>query len=249
MNAQPPAFIEPQGKEELSKALRLSAGAHATLIIIALLSSLIFHHEPVVISPSIRVDLVGLPDIKKKDLANATPDLETVKEKLDKVMEKPVEREAPAPKEKPDFSLKKKKKTDNLQDAINRIKALEEIESQVNKKPAKRATVAQIKGNAVSKGNALTGNSTQDINAYAAGMQGKLRQNWDLPVWLAQQKLSARVVVFLDKQGYVTNTVIAQSSGNKQYDEYTLKTVRMSQPFGPPPQDILDDGVLLLFPL
>ncbi|HRK02298.1 MAG TPA: TonB C-terminal domain-containing protein [Oligoflexia bacterium] len=241
-------------QDEFGRSLRLSAAVHAILLIGALLSTLVFRREPVMLSPSIRVDLVGLPDIKKKDLnlSEPGPDLSKIEKELE--ASKPAPAPEPAVEDKPEISLKKKdgkpkkeeSRKESLSSAIERIKALAEIENDLKKN---KKNTTQVKGNTVSKGNALTGTSAQDINAYAAGMQARLREHWNLPVWLAKQNLAARVVVFLDDRGYVANTVLAKSSGNTQYDEYVLKTVRMSQPFGPPPSDIQDDGVLLLFPL
>ena len=56
-------------------------------------------------------------------------------------------------------------------------------------------------------------------------------------------------MIFMDGQGYVTSMVMAKPSGNKQFDDYCMKTIRMSQPFGAPPDEVLQDGITLGFPL
>lgn len=232
--------------EFLWKNVRTSAIAHAILLVLSIIACLTFNKEPIRFIPSIRVDLVALPDIKKSDLNKYTPsDMKELDEKLKKV-EKSAKKTLETLKEKEevkDFSPKKKR----LKDAIDRIKALTEIENEVKNSASKPKQVA--KGNILSKGNALTGPQNGDVNSYIGTMQTKLRENWNLPVWLSKQDLSAKVVVFLDRSGYVSNTVFAKSSGNQQFDDYVLKTIRMAQPFGPPPEDLLDGGLTLGFPL
>lgn len=249
-----------QARDELfSKGLRLSVAAHGLVVIAAIILSLTSAKEPVKMIQSIRVDLVGLPDLKKSDLSKITPDdISDLNEKLTEagknakdMLKKAKERPPaePEPVVKDDSMAMKKTKTrekergSDLKSAIDRIKALADIESQVKKSK----TVA--KGNAVSRGNSLSGEAADDANEFAARIASKLRDNWNLPIWLSKQKLNAKVVIFLDRAGYVSNTVFAQSSGNKQFDDYCLKTVRMAQPFGPPPSEILDGGITLGFPL
>jgi protein TonB len=253
-------------REMFRKGLRTSIGAHSALIIFAIIAGFTLSRQPAKFTQSIRVDLVALPDLKKKDMAKITPDdLQDLSEKLSeasKSAKKTLEntkREAAKPKSEPEpepdaMAMKKKQAKPNtnkdaLKSAIDRIRALEEIESEV-KKPKTTQKVA-AKGNQISKGAGATGEvATGDLNAYISKMQVKLRDNWNLPVWLAKQtQLKALVVVFLDRKGFVTNAVLSRSSGDKQFDEYALKTVRISQPFGPPPSELIEDGATLAFPL
>ena len=244
--------------EMFGKGLRLSIAVHALIVIAAIILNLMSARAPVKMLQSIRVDLVGLPDLKKSDLSKTTPDdigdlneklneaSKTAKDQLKKAKERPVIEEPAA--EDDSLAMKKKKPREkergsDLKSAIDRIKALADIESQVKK------TKTVAKGNNLSKGNSLSGDTANDANEFAARIASKLRDNWNLPVWLSQQKLNAKIVIFLDRAGYVSNTVFAQSSGNKQFDDYCLKTVRMAQPFGPPPSEILDGGITLGFPL
>lgn len=246
-----------QQDELFYAGLRRSVGAHAVLAIAMVLLSLSLSKPPAKFVQSIRVDIVGLPDLKKADLSKVAPDDmsdlndklteagKSAKDLLKKAKEAPVEK---APADDDAMALKKEKKKEksrkeSLKSAIDRIKALTAIENEVKKQRA------QVKGNQVSKGNSMTGEIGTDTNEYVGRLASKLRDNWNLPVWLTRQKLNAKIVIFLDRAGYVSNTVVAQSSGNKQFDDFCLKTIRMSQPFGPAPDDVVEGGITLGFPL
>ncbi len=259
------------------RGFKASASAHAVLAICAVVLGLALPHNQIKFLPSIRVDLVSLPDVKKADLGKVQPNdvsdlskqLENASKLTKKMAEKAkktpipttpppeavpeemVKHDKDKPKPKPESKSESKaeskeaaRKKERL-NALDRIKALAEIEK--DDMPAKPRVVA--KGNKLSNGDSTTGGPAIDTNAFISKMQGKLRDNWNLPVWLSKQSLDAKVVIFLDRAGYVSNTIMAKSSGNKQFDDFCLKTIRMAQPFGEPPGDILNDGLTLGFPL
>lgn len=252
------AHVQRAQNELFWRGFRRSAAAHGGLIILAILAGLTLRRDPIRINPSIRVDLVALPDITKKNMKDLTPDdMTDLKDRLNdatkdtrKAVEKMKKEAAEKPAEPDTMALKKEKpkksKRADLKNAIDRIKALTEIENEV-KKSQKQKVV--IKGNALAKGNALSGDPSSDTNAYVGQLQSKLRDNWNLPVWLSKQNLDAKVLLFLDKAGYVNKSIISKSSGDQQFDDYVLKTVRISQPFGVPPDELVNAGITLGFPL
>lgn len=241
--------------EQFRKSLRFSVLAHAALFLALLVKTVGAPKKPIPLASSVRVDLVGLPDFTKKELESATPDLDALGKKLreaEKKSEMTLEREKKAEKAaKSGLALKKEKPRPkhDLKSAIDRIRALEEIEESVGAGKTKSAKAAPAKGNILAKGSSLSGEASGEYNEYADHMRTRLSSNWDLPIWLSKLGLSARVVVFLDRYGNVNSTVFAKPSGNKQFDEYVLRTIHQSQPFGPPPAEILDGGVTLGFPL
>ncbi|MBI3542004.1 MAG: TonB C-terminal domain-containing protein [Deltaproteobacteria bacterium] len=254
----------PYDAEQFWKGFKLSAAAHAALTIAAVALSLAVPREPTKFLPSIRVDLVALPDVKKADLGKLDDINEKLKEasqESKKLLEKSKAKKAePVPTPPDEMALKDKTKPKekekekskdsskkDLQNALDRIKALAEIEKDT--KQSKNKGKPPVRGNKVSQGDSATGAPTIDMNAFVSKMRSRLQENWNLPVWLSTKNLDAKVVVFLDRAGFVKNTVLAKSSGNKQFDDYCLKTIRMAQPFGAPPDDILSDGVTLGFPL
>lgn len=247
----------------LWRGVKRSLIGHGAISVVAILSWVVFPSKPIVLNPSIRVDLVGLPDIAKKDLAKFTPsEFEELDKKLTEAGQKAKESlkelkkpDPPKPPEEPDdtMAMKEEKKSSkdkskkDLKSAIDRIKALQDIEDDVKKSSPQKKIIA--KGNVLSKGTDLEGEQTESVENYGDKMRSRLRQHWDLPVWLSRQNLSAQVVVFLDPQGSVLNMVFRKASGNEQFDDFVKKTIQKSQPFPPPPSEILRGGVTLGFPL
>jgi outer membrane biosynthesis protein TonB len=243
--------------ELFSKFIKISVILHALVIGLSFIWSFISsNQDPIRISPSIRVDLVALPDVKKSDLsqyeASDKTNLNALEEKLSKTeasAKKALQKIQEEVKQEESMSLQKKKgketRKDSLKNALERIKALDSIE----KSQSSRKKTVIAKGNTLSKGTSLTGENTGETSEFVSRMQSKLHDNWNLPVWLSKQNLNAKVVLFLDSKGYVSKTVFAQPSGNQQFDDFVLKTIRMSQPFNAPPDEVLEGGITLGFPL
>ncbi len=242
--------------EQFKKFLQRSTIFHGALVVLVLFAQFFSGSAKKAFTPSLKVDLVGLPDITKKQAAQNDTGLSELEKKLEEKSE-PVKR-TKEPEVKTDenvISLKKVKEqsksktgTKNaLKNAIDRIKALEAIEA--DEKKNKKHT-NKFMGNQLSKGNSLSGQEALEAaDAYADNLQNRLKSNWDLPVWLAQQKLSAQAQIFLDAQGNVQHSFISKSSGNAQFDDYVLKTIRKSEPFGTPPGNWVGTAIELGFPL
>lgn len=249
---------------DFSIGLRSSLYFHVGLALLVFFKSLVFPGKPLHYTPTLRVDIVGLPDDLKKDLAQIRPSQQQqeLSEKLKKATEaaesiKPV---APTIKKteltpaEPNERILNPKKLPSSgsadvskknQSALARIKALEKLGN---------AEDALIRGNAISKGTSLSGDAKESSEEnYLDLLRNQLQQNWALPVWLARQKLSAQVQIFLDQQGRLRNFRIIKPSGNAQFDEAVKRSVQESQPFPPPPAHIasalLGHGVLIGFPL
>lgn len=232
--------------ERLGSGVKLSLIAHSVLLSIMIIKSLVFPSDPTPYSPTLRVDVVDLPDIMKKDLHNigALPPLpEPPKEKESAPKEK-AEPEEMAMKraEKPDA-----KRKDKMSNAIARIKALNKI-----KEGEEEAKV--IKGNQVSKGLALGGDAKERAEpSYYDLVHQKIKENWELPIWLARQELRAQVLIRIDSRGNLRNFAFVQTSGNAQFDAAVKQAVQKSSPFDPPPAqaaaNVFVDGIQLGFPL
>lgn len=248
---------------DLSVGLRRSLYFHVGLALLVLFKSLVFPGKPLHYTPTLRVDIVGLPDVLKKDLAHIRPaqQQQALSEKLKKATEaaeniKPI---APEPNERvlnpkktpiaPTHSLNSSENPSGVskknQSALARIKALEKLGDGEN---------VLIRGNAISKGTSLSGDAKESSEEdYLDLLRNQLQQNWSLPVWLARQKLSAQVQIFLDHQGRLRNFRITKTSGNPQFDEAVKRSIQESQPFPPPPANVasalLGHGVLIGFPL
>lgn len=249
----------------LQRALKVSAIAHAGFALFIIVKSLIFPGKPVSYIPSLRVDIVGLPDLLKKDknkvskLADPSDLNKALKEAEVKAKElKETAKKAPKPKEiaKPGEMVMKPKaaaaetkvREKKNQSALDRIKALNKIAE------SEEPTAVVVKGNQVSKGTSLSGNARESAQAsYFDLLRDRLQDNWSLPVWLARQNLSATVQISIDGRGRLRSFKFLKVSGNLQFDEAVKRSVNESQPFPIPPREILEnlmiDGIPVGFPL
>ncbi len=222
-----------------SRAFKRSVLAHTLVMGLAILGSLVTERPRERIVPTLRVDLVALPD-QKKDEPISLPAPENAP--TPPAPEKQVKTAPKIKMESAEVSLSKKQKTTakSMKSALERLRALEKLQA--------------LKGNMISKGATTSGEAKEREQAtYYDGVLQKLRENWELPSWLQTKGLSAQVVLFLNSKGNILRIVFKRPSGNDVYDEEVRRAVQRSAPFALPPQDVIDslasDGVLLGFPL
>jgi len=253
-------------EEGYRRALTFSFGAHVLFIILVLVKSLIFPGTSQPYVPTLRVDMVDLPDMLKKDMQNVplTQDSKAIADAMknaenDAKKIKPVEI-PPVEKTDPDELVLKPKKAaeappkKDLMGALDRIKALSKIESESKSERPSHPSATVIKGNKISKGTSLEGDAKEAAQAsYYDSLRAKLQENWALPVWIARQNLDAQVRVYIDPYGRVRSYRFMKVSGNEQFDSAIKKALDDSQPFPRPPDDLasslLVDGILVGFPL
>jgi TolA protein len=261
-------------EDQLGRAITWSLVGHGAVALFIILKSLVFPGQPILIAPSLRVDLVGLPDLLKKDLANVSKTLpkSDLEEKLaeaardaQKIKPAPVE-EAPKPDEMVlnpkkvekkaqtnDEKLKAKEKTKKLDTALAKIRALERLKDKADEDTADDDAIV-IKGNQISKGTSLSGNARENAQAgYYDLVRESLVEFWSLPPWLQRQKLVAQIQIRIDPAGRVLSSKFVKTSGNAQFDEAIQATIRDAQPLPRPPKDLIsslaDEGVIVGFPL
>jgi TonB family protein len=207
--------------------------------------------EAVLMQPSVRVDIVDLPDVLLKDL-----------DKIDMSQQKTEDKSAPVPlkkeketevedekdtltfKEKQKEEKKRKKILDTLREDLKRRMAVEKLR-QTNKGLI-------IKGNKLSQGTSLTGEQMEGVNAYGGQIYSLVKARWNLPVWLQQKNLHAVVTVWISRTGEVLRTEFTTHSGNEDFDKYALRAIELASPFPPPPEDFASyfslEGIGLRFP-
>lgn len=254
----------------LSIGMKWSLGGHFFLILLILLKSLVFPDRITPYVPTLKVDLVGLPDVLKKDLANSVPHHQYNQEisRLLKKVEKEAKKTDTVSKAVPKADLKvnkdemllkpkryseKKIEKKNLL-ALERIKALSKIQNSVEGQTEKIPKPMLVKGNQVSPGTSLSGEAKEALVAsYYDVLRDQLKDNWTLPPWIARQDLSAQVRLYLDSQGKVLKFNFKKTSGNNPFDEAVKHAIEESQPFPAPPKELADslisDGILVGFPL
>jgi colicin import membrane protein len=270
ISTPPPPPLHPS-HGDLSRGLRWSAVFHAGLALFVIIKSFVFPGTPIVYHPTLRVDIVGLPDLLKNEKqqiaklpqAETTAQNETLTEALKQAetQAKKVKTPEPAmPDElvlKPTASNQTKQiaeqqnvRQKKMKNALDRIKALSRITEAENK----ASPGVLIKGNHISKGTSLSGDARESLTAnYYDSLRERLQEFWSLPVWIARQKLAAQVQMMIDSRGRLQSFRFVRLSGNAQFDNAVKRTLQESQPYPTPPRELastlMSDGILVGFPL
>lgn len=259
--------------KDLSWSFRWSVGLHAAIAIFLVLKSIVFPSDPAPYVSALRVDIVGLPDLLKNERPDPNkPSLSELESRLketerqaedlklptptkaDKAVEKadPAEMVLKPQKQKAEKTEDRQKK---LRSALDRIKSLDKIAQLQSKEQQEKATAGQlIKGNQISKGTSLTGEARENaVATYFDAVRDALQSNWTLNAWLARQKFSARIQVYIDSRGNLRSYKFTKVSGNAAFDDAVKAAIFKSQPFPAPPEGIahsvLVDGISVGFPL
>jgi TonB family protein len=243
----------------LSQEMKWSLIGHFGLIFLIILKSYTFPDTRAPYTPSLKVDLVALPDLLKKDLPNsATPLQNQLKEEIRQVLKKADEvakKSQPARSHEmtvPSKGQLSSREQKNKQ-ALKRLKSLARIQNWAEE-PTSSAKKEPIKGNQLSAGNSLEGEAREsDESGYHDLLRDRLHNNWQLPIWLLRQNLSAEVQIYIASSGDLLRYAFATSSGNARFDSAVKKTIQQSQPFPAPPselrQNLMKHGVSVRFPL
>jgi len=262
----------------LSRGFLFSFIFHFTLICFTLIKLFVFPSKIEHYTPTLRVDVVDLPDIAKKDLEKLTagrpkpsddppPPAPPAPPKVTQTPKDEVKSDEMVLREKKEAEQKKaladkkaaekkrveeqKKRTAQMSQALARMKALEKINKLAEENEKEGAV---IKGNRISKGSSLTGEEREEAELrYEDLVLEKVKANWTLPPWLANQDLSAQVLIKIDSGGRVIRMSFEKSSGHQGFDDAVQSAIQTSQPFPEPNRKdlirMLTNGVLLGFPI
>lgn len=260
---------------ELNQGLKFSILLHLGVLVSIYFQTHFFQKPYQLIPPTLRVDLVGLPDLSKSELAKIKnlpipgvpkdtaqklgpdQDLESANLKSQK-KKTPQKIEPLEPSDEMVIGSggsrgslgSQKNRGKKIKNILEKLKTLEKIRSQVQTDPHE----ISIKGNLVSQGTSLSQDAKESLESnYIHTIRDHLKENWENPPWLARKDLLAQVTLSLDKRGRLRGFKIIKSSGNSKFDELVRKTIAASVPFPPPPDPIsaavLVDGILVGFPL
>ena len=248
----------PRKPDRLRFYLLISLGLHLGVLGTALIGQALYPRKTLVLRPTLRVDLIGLPDLKKSEIAQLK-----ITPPVDQKSEPPSE-----PEKKESEPLKepiKKAPQDTRSDLLSLLKS-------VKKEPPSKKTAVQkksktqptsnlatndfqnlIKGNVISKGNSLNGDYSEGGELFAGDLQQHIQSNWNIPPWLKRLEISATVRIHLNQTGELMGYVFLKRSGNAQFDAAVERALQKSNPFPKPPEELLDqirrDGIKLGFPL
>lgn len=218
-----------------SQALKWSCIVHVGLILVFILRFQFFPSETTLYVPSLKVDLVALPEVLKKDLGK---DKKKKQEETKQAKKKEKEKDKEKPKK--NKISKKSQKKDELKSAIEQIR--EETKEE------------EVRGNKISKGSTTTGEAREALErSYFDDVHANLIQNWSLPVWLERQNLSAQAHIYVDTEGRILTVKLTKRSGNERFDQEVKRAIERSNPFPAPPKELRgsleSNGILLGFPL
>jgi colicin import membrane protein len=274
----PALYVNPP-EEKLGKGLRWSFIAHIVFGAAVLIKSWVFPSKVTPFVPTLKVDLVGLPDVLKKDLKK--PNAQSFNKEIQKLLKAAEEKAKPAPDIKKDSETKKAKESpakhnemahqklkqqDELGEkkiekrnkrALDRIKSIakiQDISDEVESPSSPAQKAPPIKGNKISAGASLSGDAKEASEAnYLELLRDHLQENWTLPAWLSRQSLQALVQIYIDSKGRLRGMKFIKSSGNTQFDDSVKKALQESQPFPAPPHNletaVLTEGISVGFPL
>lgn len=261
--------------ERKNNGLVFSFVAHAVLLAFMILRTVFFDSEPIDYQSAIRIDLVALPD---KD-APAPSAAVAEAQPLPEVKPTPVEAEAPKeamPEKKIEIDeeaikLTQDKKADEAKqkriedkkkkEALEKIKkmsAIESIKSSVETERIEKlvgqseSKPKAYKGNVLNPGTELSGIHKIQHENYVALIDRQIRENWTLPQWMAKKDFKAQALLKIDQNGNIIFNQIYKSSGNPNYDDIVIETIKKSGPFAKPPEKfsaiLSERGVLIGFP-
>lgn len=253
-----------QRAESPMRGLRISLFIHLGLVLFIILRNLIFWGDTDVRPPALRVDLVDLPQVLKKDLnqiplevggSKAQPEPEPTPE------DSTTEEAKPGEMVQKRITVKKRetKKRDEatkkeMQTAMDRIKALAKLRAlQVDEEPSEKEG-AVVRGNILSAGTSLSSDAVESMtSSFTDRVRDVLLKHWKLPIWLERRGLNATVLIFVNETGAVTQIKFLRSSDNKQFDQAVQAAIEASSPLPLPPDDIreniLSGGIQVGFPL
>lgn len=237
---------------EFKDALKWSLIAHVIIFAIFTIKATFFKGEAIDYSTAVRVDIVALPDkLNPNEISLVKPEV-----KSKDAVEKSLPEKKAKEKDPEVISLKKtKSKQKEALEKLKKQSALDKIKSDVEREKSEKEVlkkIAQVKGNVLAPGTALTGLNKLQHENYVSDLDRHIKEYWALPEWMAKRDFKAQARVRLDAKGQIISREIEKSSGNQNYDEIVLETIDRSVPFPIPPEKfaaiVSVKGILIGFP-
>lgn len=242
------------GGDTLGSDFKKSTLLHALLFIFITVKTVFFPGRFLPVTPTLRVDLVALPDNLKKKVQ-----IEIQRNRANSQVSTP----RPAPAFQMGPASAKRNPIDSLTQknsrALSRIKALDSVDQtstpkKANSDPSTEKETEKFQGNKLSPGQSTSDEAKEGAKAsYFDALRDKIKENWELPPWLTREELAAQVQIRIDRDGMVQELYFVKPSGNPRFDDAVNRAIEESSPFPPPPEDLSDSllshGILIGFPL
>lgn len=257
LNREANREIKPSMNEDLTRPILWSTVFHLLLVFLFAVKSIFWAEKQEPYQAAIKVDIIGLPDKvvtppepppslpqplpSPPTQLPQTPPTEKVTPTHDVQKSKPKEPELVLkPQKNEPQNIKTSEAIEKIRKkmAIDKIK--EEIKNQEREEISQKVSqrITQFKGNVLSPGTELTGiNKLQNEN-YLIQLDRHVKNFWSLPEWLARGNFKSRIRIFIDSHGLMINTQVVEGSGNAQYDDIVLETVKKAVPYPIPPEKL-----------
>lgn len=210
-----------------------------------------------VIGKAIKVDVVAMPKMTYQELKKLSPPK--------KIVAKP-KSESKDTGGSDKAILKKEKKTKSLADMLSKYATRDVKEDKKPRKKVKKIEEVEdttdysnviAAGNKLSEGSSYTGTSSAQaqgaFDEYVLSVMEEVRKFWKLPAYLANLELSCHVQIFINAQGKLLDYKIIKSSGNKEYDDKAIGSIRSVKKFPRPDKEITNrlvaGEIVLAFPI
>ena len=231
----------------------ISVTLHFVIIVTVIVTSSTHSHRAIAIGDngggSINVDVVGMPNVLKKDLALLNQQKEEVTHviKHDEMV-LPNSKKTAAEKKNALAQLK-----DNLQTESTYLKKIKIIKGIKQSIGIGKITDKVEKPGIGSGTGSGVGNSTDNIpsNPYFNTMKDMIKSYWKVPGWVNLNGLNTLILVKVNSSGDIYEIEVTKQSGNPTFDNLAYNAVKNASPFPTPPislKDTLQDGVILSFP-
>lgn len=198
---------------------------------------------------SINVDVVGLPNILKKDLATLSQD-NIQKEETAEKDEMVLRDNTKIVKDKTKLVQELKKSIDDKENYLKRIKIIKGLKQNNNSVTSSGKGMGSGTGNGDGSGQG-TGSGEVVGSPYFTTIKELIRSYWNIPTWMRSEGLNAQITIRIGSNGELNSIELSKPSGDSDFDKLAFQAVKSAAPFTPPPpsiKDLVDNGIVLSFP-
>ena len=232
-----------KSKDLFVQCLILSLGVHFICMLISFQQVKFRPNDEILLSSSMKVDIVDLPDKKKSESKAQKKKLTKEKKKKLTKKKKKVKKPKVPPKPKKVVVSKKevsKKEKAQVEDARAQKSALDQLKQASAFEDLEKKVVPKekVKGNLINEGVGLEGLDRVQFNDYYRTFKEHLYSHWKIPKWLEGKNYRAVAIVRIDQGGNLVVKLLVEGSGNDVFDESILSAIEQSEPFPAPPESI-----------
>jgi len=162
---------------------------------------------------------------------------------------KPKYEHKPKPRSKTKHKQKPKPRTKNKFERVNVEKKVELLREKIMLEQVKerllREKINEIRQHVLSEEEAQRRFSQKLASSYIALIRSIIYRNWGVAKDIIENNVFvAKVEIKLDYRGNLVKLYMIKSSGNAYFDGTVMNAIKSSEPFPPPPKEILRGGVV-----